>query len=53
VAAAGLRVQSRQDGAARALPAAADLAAYRIIQESLTFAVHAFVPARTRPGATE
>ena len=36
VAAAGLRVRSRQSGPARALPAAADLAAYRIIQESLT-----------------
>ena len=36
LAAAGLRVHHRQDGEARPLPAAADLAAYRIIQESLT-----------------
>jgi len=36
VAAAGLRVRLRQQGAARPLPAGADLAAYRIIQECLT-----------------
>ncbi|MFD9187271.1 sensor histidine kinase [Streptomyces phaeochromogenes] len=36
MAAAGLRVRNRQEGQARMLPAAADLAAYRIIQESLT-----------------
>jgi signal transduction histidine kinase len=36
VAATGLRVRFRQDEPARTLPAAADLAAYRIIQESLT-----------------
>jgi signal transduction histidine kinase len=36
LAAAGLRVEHRQTGQARALPAAVDLAAYRIIQEALT-----------------
>jgi signal transduction histidine kinase len=36
VAAAGLRVEHRQDGEARTLPSAVDLAAYRIVQESLT-----------------
>ncbi|WP_285681952.1 histidine kinase [Actinoplanes sp. NBRC 103695] len=36
VAAAGLRVAHQQDGEARSLPAAVDLAAYRIVQESLT-----------------
>jgi signal transduction histidine kinase len=36
VAAAGLRVEHRQDGEARSLPSAVDLAAYRIVQESLT-----------------
>ncbi|WP_327586602.1 histidine kinase [Nonomuraea sp. NBC_00507] len=36
VGAAGLRVRCRQAGQVRVLPAAADLAAYRIIQESLT-----------------
>ncbi|BCY10807.1 sensor histidine kinase [Actinoplanes sp. L3-i22] len=35
-AAAGLRVEQRQDGAARPLPSAVDLAAYRIVQEALT-----------------
>ena len=33
---AGLRVEHHQDGNARALPSAVDLAAYRIVQESLT-----------------
>jgi signal transduction histidine kinase len=36
LAAAGLRVEHRQDGESRDLPAAVDLAAYRIVQESLT-----------------
>ncbi len=36
MAAAGLRVEHRQDGAARVLPSSVDLAAFRIIQESLT-----------------
>jgi signal transduction histidine kinase len=36
MAAAGLRVEHRQDGPARALPSSVDLAAFRIIQESLT-----------------
>ena len=36
LATAGLRVEHRQDGEARDLPAAVDLAAYRIVQESLT-----------------
>ncbi|MEV7630165.1 histidine kinase [Actinoplanes sp. NPDC089786] len=36
VAAAGLRVEHRQNGEARPLPSAVDLAAYRIVQESLT-----------------
>jgi signal transduction histidine kinase len=36
MAAAGLQVEHRQDGGARALPSPVDLAAYRIIQESLT-----------------
>jgi len=36
VAAVGLHVRYRQEGQPRLLPAAADLAAYRIIQESLT-----------------
>ncbi|MFF3372181.1 sensor histidine kinase [Streptomyces sp. NPDC002680] len=36
VATTGLRVRSRRSGPMRMLPAAADLAAYRIIQESLT-----------------
>jgi signal transduction histidine kinase len=36
VAAAGLRVAHHQDGDARPLPSAVDLAAYRIVQESLT-----------------
>jgi signal transduction histidine kinase len=36
VSGAGLRVEQRRDGADRELPAAVDLAAYRIIQESLT-----------------
>ena len=36
VAAAGLRVEHRQLGEARALPAATDQAAYRIVQEALT-----------------
>jgi signal transduction histidine kinase len=36
LAAAGLRVEHRQDGEARELPSAVDLAAYRIVQESLT-----------------
>jgi signal transduction histidine kinase len=35
-AAAGLRVQHRQEGTARDLPALVDLAGYRIIQEALT-----------------
>ena len=35
-AAAGLRVEHRQHGEARELPAVVDLAAYRIVQESLT-----------------
>ena len=35
-AAAGLRVEHRQHGPARELPAVVDLAAYRIVQESLT-----------------
>jgi signal transduction histidine kinase len=33
---AGLRVEHHQDGTARELPSAVDLAAYRIVQESLT-----------------
>jgi signal transduction histidine kinase len=33
---AGLRVEHRQEGDARELPSAVDLAAYRIVQESLT-----------------
>jgi len=33
---AGLRVEHHQEGDARALPSAVDLAAYRIVQESLT-----------------
>jgi signal transduction histidine kinase len=36
LAAAGLTVEHRQQGDARELPAAVDLAAYRIVQESLT-----------------
>ncbi|WP_433729471.1 sensor histidine kinase [Actinoplanes sp. CA-051413] len=36
VAAAGLRVAHQQEGEARPLPSAVDLAAYRIVQESLT-----------------
>jgi signal transduction histidine kinase len=36
VAATGLRVAHHQDGEARSLPSAVDLAAYRIVQESLT-----------------
>lgn len=36
LAAAGLRVEHRQQGEARSLPSAVDLAAYRIVQESLT-----------------
>jgi signal transduction histidine kinase len=36
VAGAGLRVEERRTGRARPLPSAVDLAAYRIIQESLT-----------------
>ncbi|MFI5933747.1 sensor histidine kinase [Actinoplanes sp. NPDC051494] len=36
VAGAGLRVEERRNGPARPLPSAVDLAAYRIIQESLT-----------------
>jgi len=36
VAATGLRVEHRQVGDARPLPAAIDLAAYRIVQEALT-----------------
>jgi signal transduction histidine kinase len=36
VAGAGLRLEHRREGPARELPAAVDLAAYRIIQESLT-----------------
>ncbi|MFI5894943.1 sensor histidine kinase [Actinoplanes sp. NPDC051513] len=36
VATAGLRVAHQQDGEARRLPSAVDLAAYRIVQESLT-----------------
>jgi signal transduction histidine kinase len=35
-AASGLQVEHRQHGAARELPAVVDLAAYRIVQESLT-----------------
>ena len=35
-AAASLRVAHRQEGESRALPSAVDLAAYRIVQESLT-----------------
>jgi signal transduction histidine kinase len=35
-AAAGLRVEHRQHGVARELPAVVDLAAYRIVQEALT-----------------
>ncbi|WP_078877674.1 histidine kinase [Streptomyces sp. 150FB] len=34
--AVGLRVEHRQEGEARPLPSAVDLAAYRIVQESLT-----------------
>jgi signal transduction histidine kinase len=36
IAAAGLKVGFRQDGEQRELPAMADLAAYRIVQEALT-----------------
>lgn len=36
LAAVGLRVEHRQKGEARPLPSAVDLAAYRIVQESLT-----------------
>ncbi|WOX16354.1 sensor histidine kinase [Streptomyces sp. N50] len=36
LAAVGLRVEHRQEGEARPLPSAVDLAAYRIVQESLT-----------------
>jgi len=36
MAAAGLTVEHQQRGEARELPAAVDLAAYRIVQESLT-----------------
>ena len=36
LAAAGLHVEHRQEGSARELSAAVDLAAYRIVQESLT-----------------
>jgi signal transduction histidine kinase len=36
VVAAGLRVAHQQEGEARPLPSAVDLAAYRIVQESLT-----------------
>jgi signal transduction histidine kinase len=36
LAAAGMQVEHRQNGAARPLPSAVDLAAYRIVQESLT-----------------
>ncbi|GAA2520586.1 sensor histidine kinase [Winogradskya humida] len=36
IAGAGLRVEERRNGQARPLPSAVDLAAYRIIQESLT-----------------
>jgi signal transduction histidine kinase len=43
--AAGLRTQVRVDGVQRALPAPVDLAAYRIIQESLTNAIRYAAPA--------
>ncbi|GIE82580.1 two-component sensor histidine kinase [Actinoplanes philippinensis] len=43
LAGAGLRVEHVRDGRARALPAAVDLAAYRIVQESLTNA-HKYAP---------
>jgi signal transduction histidine kinase len=36
LAAVGLHVESRQDGNARSLPSAVDLAAYRVVQEALT-----------------
>jgi signal transduction histidine kinase len=36
MAAAGLQVEHRQDGDARPLPSPVDMAAYRIVQESLT-----------------
>jgi len=36
LAAAGLKVEHRTDGAPRPLPSAVDLAAYRIVQEALT-----------------
>ncbi|GAA2143724.1 sensor histidine kinase [Glycomyces algeriensis] len=50
-AAAGLRVEHRQSGTARDLPAVVDLAAYRIVQESLTNA-HKYGTGRARLAIT-
>ncbi|MFJ9631646.1 sensor histidine kinase [Streptomyces sp. NPDC101175] len=54
LAAAGLRVDHRQEGETRPLPSVVDLAAYRIVQESLTNAhKHGSEPlARLRLGYT-